>query len=79
MEKIAKSVYIADGAKVIGNVTIGEDSSVWYNAVIRADSAMIEIGKNTNVQDNVVLHASHGHDISIGDNVTIGHGAIIHG
>ena len=79
MEKIAKSVYIADGAKVVGNVTIGEDSSVWYNAVIRADSAMIEIGKNTNVQDNVVLHASHGHDISIGDNVTIGHGAIIHG
>lgn len=79
MENIAKSVFVAGGAKVVGNVTIGEDSSVWYNAVIRADSATIEIGENTNVQDNVVLHASHGHDMRIGDYVTIGHGAIIHG
>ena len=74
-----KVVYIADGAKVIGNVKIGEDSSVWYNAVVRGDSNSIEIGKNTNVQDNAVLHTSHSHALKIGNNVTIGHGAIVHG
>ena len=79
MEKIAEWVYIAEGAKIIGDVTIGEDSSVWYNAVIRGDSNSIVIGENTNVQDNAVLHASHNHALQIGDNVTIGHGAIVHG
>ena len=74
-----KSVYIADGAKIIGDVEIGENSSVWYNAVIRGDSNVIRIGKNTNVQDNAVLHTSHNHALKIGDNVTIGHGAIVHG
>ena len=79
MEKIAEWVYIAEGAKIIGDVTIGEDSSVWYNAVIRGDSNSIVIGENTNVQDNAVLHTSHNHALQIGDNVTIGHGAIMHG
>ncbi|MBR3807231.1 MAG: gamma carbonic anhydrase family protein [Lachnospiraceae bacterium] len=79
MEKIAEWVYIAEGAKIIGDVTIGEDSSVWYNAVIRGDSNSIVIGENTNVQDNAVLHTSHNHALQIGDNVTIGHGAIVHG
>ena len=74
-----KNIYIAEGAKIIGDVTIGEDSSVWYNAVIRGDSNSIAIGKNTNVQDNAVLHTSHSHELKIGDNVTIGHGAIVHG
>ena len=77
--KIAEWVYIAEGAKIIGDVTIGEDSSVWYNAVIRGDSNSIVIGENTNVQDNAVLHTSHSHALTIGDNVTIGHGAIVHG
>ena len=79
MGNMTDRVYIAEGAKVIGDVEIGEMSSVWFNAVIRGDSNSIVIGKNTNVQDNAVLHTSHGHGIKIGDNVTIGHGAIVHG
>lgn len=79
MEKIAEHVYMAEGAKVIGDVEIGENSSVWYNAVIRGDSNPIAVGKNTNVQDNAVLHVSHSHGLTIGDFVTIGHGAIVHG
>ena len=79
MGTIAKGIYIADGAKIVGDVTIGKDSSVWYNAVIRGDSNSIAIGENTNVQDNAVLHTSHSHGLTIGDNVTIGHGAIVHG
>lgn len=79
MKNIAEWVYVAEGAKIIGDVTIGEDSSVWYNAVIRGDSNSIVIGENTNVQDNAVLHTSHSHGLKIGDNVTIGHGAIVHG
>ena len=79
MRSIAEGIYVADGAKIIGDVTIGKDSSVWYNAVIRGDSNSIVIGENTNVQDNAVLHTSHSHALSIGDNVTIGHGAIVHG
>ena len=76
---IDKSVFIADGAKVVGNVTIGENSSVWFNAVIRGDSNTISIGKNTNVQDNVVIHTSSNYNVEIKDNVSIGHGAILHG
>lgn len=79
MKNIAEWVYIAEGVKIIGDVTIGEDSSVWYNAVIRGDSNSIVIGENSNVQDNAVLHTSHSHALTIGDNVTIGHGAIVHG
>lgn len=76
---IDRSVFIADGAKVIGNVIIKELSSVWFNAVIRGDSSTIEIGKRTNIQDNVVIHTSKNSKVIIGDNVTIGHGAIVHG
>lgn len=79
MRDIAEWVYIAEGAKIIGDVKIGKDSSVWYNAVIRGDSNSIVIGENTNVQDNAVLHTSHSYSLAIGDNVTIGHGAIVHG
>lgn len=79
MKIIDKSVFIAEGAKVIGNVEIGEGSSVWFNAVIRADSDKVKIGNNSNVQDNAVIHTSEGFGVSIGDNVTIGHGAIVHG
>ena len=77
--KIDKSVFIAEGAKVIGNVTIKEESSVWFNAVIRGDSSTIEIGKRSNVQDNAVIHTSRNSKVVVGDNVTIGHGAIVHG
>lgn len=79
MRSIDKSVFIADGAKVIGDVGIGAGSSVWYNAVIRADSNSVRIGRCSNVQDNAVIHTSKDFGVSIGDNVTIGHGAIVHG
>ena len=76
---IDESVFIADGSKVIGNVEIGKNSSVWFNAVIRADSDKVKIGENSNIQDNAVIHTSEGFGVQIGDNVTIGHGAIVHG
>ena len=79
MKIIDNSVFIADGAKIIGDVEIGKNSSVWFNAVIRADSDKVKIGENSNVQDNSVIHTSEGFGVQIGDNVTIGHGAIIHG
>ena len=77
--KIDKSVFIADGAKIIGSVEMGEGCGVWFNAVIRADSNAVKIGKRTNVQDNAVIHTSKSFGVQIGDNVTIGHGAIVHG
>ena len=79
MKSIDKSVFIADGAKVIGNVEMGKNSNIWFNAVIRADSADVKIGECSNVQDNAVIHTSKGSGVQIGNNVTIGHGAIIHG
>ena len=79
MKSIDKSVFIADGAKIVGDVEMGEGCSVWYNAVIRADSNSVKIGENSNVQDNAVIHTSSGAGVQIGDNVTIGHGAIVHG
>lgn len=71
--------YQMEGAKIIANVTIGEDSSIWYNSVVRGDHGTIIIGKCTNVQDCSVLHASPGFPLSIGDYVTIGHRALLHG
>ncbi|SFQ46637.1 Carbonic anhydrase or acetyltransferase, isoleucine patch superfamily [Lachnospiraceae bacterium XBB1006] len=76
---IHESAFIASGAKIIGDVTIHEMASVWFNAVIRADEYPITIGKNSNVQDNAVLHVGGGFSCTIGDNVSIGHGAIVHG
>lgn len=73
-----ESVFIASGAKVVGDVSCGESSSIWYNAVVRADRRKIEIGKFSNVQDNCVVHAEK-HDLVLGDYVSVGHGAIIHG
>lgn len=71
--------YIAPHASVMGDVTLGEDVSVWYSAVIRADVEKIIIGNRTNIQDGAILHADFGEPTIIGENVTVGHGAIIHG
>ncbi len=76
---VADNVFIADGSRVIGDVKIEESSSVWYNAVIRGDENQILIGKYSNVQDNSTFHVDHKHDLKIGDYVTIGHNAVIHG
>ena len=76
---IDKTVYIADGAKILGDVVIGADSSVWYNAVIRGDISAIKIGSGSNIQDCCVLHTDPAHSLIIGDGVTCGHGAVLHG
>ncbi len=73
------TVFIADGAKVIGDVEIGEDSSVWFGTVIRGDIHRIRIGKRTNVQDNCTLHVTHNDELTVGDSVTFGHGVVAHG
>ncbi|HLI68614.1 MAG TPA: gamma carbonic anhydrase family protein [Ktedonobacteraceae bacterium] len=76
---IAGDVFIAPGAIVIGNVTIEEGASIWYNAVVRGDSAPIIIGRRTNVQDNCTLHVDADAPLTIGEECTIGHNAVVHG
>ena len=71
--------YIAPDADVIGDVQLAEQVSIWYHATIRADSDRITIGRGSNIQDNCVLHVDAGFPISIGEYVTVGHGAILHG
>ena len=78
-ELIDQSAYIAPGAVILGDVTIGAESSVWFGAVIRGDAAPIRIGRQTNVQDGCILHADPGFPCTLGDRVTLGHGAIAHG
>jgi carbonic anhydrase/acetyltransferase-like protein (isoleucine patch superfamily) len=77
---IAQSTYIEDTAVVVGDVVIGEYSSVWFNAVVRGDVHYIRIGNRTNVQDLCMLHVTHDtHPLTIGDDVTIGHHVVLHG
>ena len=76
---IHKSVFIADGARIIGDVTLMQDSSIWYNTVARADINKIVVGERSNVQDNSVIHLENDQGVIIGNDVTIGHNAIIHG
>jgi carbonic anhydrase/acetyltransferase-like protein (isoleucine patch superfamily) len=76
---IADDVFLASGAVIIGNVTIHEGASIWYNTVVRGDSASIVIGKRTNIQDNCTLHVDAGVPLTIGDDCTVGHNAIVHG
>jgi carbonic anhydrase/acetyltransferase-like protein (isoleucine patch superfamily) len=78
--KIAENVFLASGVKIVGNVEIGENSSVWYNTVIRGDVHYIKIGSLTNIQDCSMLHVTNGrHPLNIGDKVTIGHSVNLHG
>ena len=78
--KIGKEVFIAEGAQVIGDVTLGDHASVWFNAVVRGDVNYIKIGENTNIQDNSVLHVTTDiAPLNIGKNVTVGHNVILHG
>jgi gamma-carbonic anhydrase len=75
---LGKDVYIADGAKVVGDVSIGDYSSVWFNAVLRGDINCIRIGHHSNVQDNSVLHLADNFPCVLGNYVTVGHAAIVH-
>jgi gamma-carbonic anhydrase len=78
--EIHETVFLASGAKIIGNVEIGENSSVWYNTVIRGDVHYIKIGSMTNVQDCSMLHVTNGKfPLNIGNNITIGHSVTLHG
>ena len=77
--KIAASAYIDQSAQVIGDVVVGERSSIWPNVTARGDVNAIRIGDESNIQDNVVLHADPGIPLVIGDRVTVGHLAMLHG
>jgi carbonic anhydrase/acetyltransferase-like protein (isoleucine patch superfamily) len=78
-KQVADTAFIAPGATVLGDVTIGSDTTVLFGAVIRGDSESVRIGNQTNVQDLCVLHADPGVPCVLGDRVTIGHSAIVHG
>lgn len=71
--------YLAPGAHVTGDVTLGENVGIWYNAVVRGDTGEIVIGDRSNVQDNCTLHTDEGHSVHIGEGVSIGHNAVVHG
>lgn len=77
--KISETAFIADSADIIGDIEIGDFSSVWFNAVIRGDRNKIKIGSRTSIQDNVVIHADPENGVQIGNDVTVGHGAVLHG
>jgi carbonic anhydrase/acetyltransferase-like protein (isoleucine patch superfamily) len=77
--RIGKNVYIAPTAVVIGDVTIGDGASIWFNAVLRGDMAPIRIGANSNIQDNCTVHTDFGKPATIGEKVTVGHNAVVHG
>lgn len=73
------SCFVAPGARVVGAVTLAEGASVWYNAVLRADSAPITVGAGSNIQDNVSVHVDADHPVLIGADVSVGHNAVVHG
>ncbi len=78
--KVHESVFLAAGSRVIGDVELGENVSVWFNTVVRGDVERIRIGRNTNIQDNVTIHVTHfANPTWIGEAVTVGHGAVLHG
>lgn len=77
--RIDDDAFVADGARLIGDVRMGPGSSVWFNSVIRADNAPVVLGENSNLQDNVVVHVDEDFPATIGANVTVGHQAMLHG
>ncbi|GIQ63768.1 gamma carbonic anhydrase family protein [Paenibacillus cisolokensis] len=79
MPVVPDDVYIAEGAKLIGDVTVGAESSIWFNAVLRGDLAPIRIGSRCNIQDGVIGHVNTGQPLLLDDEISVGHGAIIHG
>ncbi|MHA1793697.1 MAG: gamma carbonic anhydrase family protein [Promethearchaeota archaeon] len=77
--KISKLAYVDPRALIIGNVEIGDYSSIWPNVIIRGDDSKITIGKRTNIQENTVIHTPYNFKVTIGNDVTIAHGCVIHG
>lgn len=76
---ISKESFTAENSSIIGEVILEDHSSIWFGAVLRADVNTIKIGKGTNIQDNCTVHVDDDYDVIIGENVTVGHNAIIHG
>ena len=74
-----KEVFIADTARVIGNITLGDEVSIWFGAVLRGDGDEISIGNRSNIQDNATVHVDPGFPVEIGEECIIGHGAVVHG
>lgn len=79
MPRVAGTAFLAPGARIIGEVQIGEHSSVWFNSVLRGDESPITLGKEVNVQDNSTLHSYEGFPLLLEDQVSIGHNVILHG
>ncbi|MFE4810692.1 gamma carbonic anhydrase family protein [Peribacillus simplex] len=76
---VHSSSYIAPGGQLIGNIELKEDTSVWFNAVLRGDNEKITIGKGSNIQDGAIVHVDPGYPINVGENVTVGHNVVLHG
>jgi carbonic anhydrase/acetyltransferase-like protein (isoleucine patch superfamily) len=77
--RIAERCFVAEDASLIGDITLGEESSIWFGAVIRTETEPVAVGKQTNIQDNCVIHTDLGFPVEIGNRVSVGHGAVIHG
>jgi carbonic anhydrase/acetyltransferase-like protein (isoleucine patch superfamily) len=76
--RVAPDAYVAPGAWLIGDVTLGPEASVWFNAVLRADQAPIVLGRRVNLQDGAIVHVDAGYPTELGEDVTVGHAAIVH-
>ncbi len=79
MPKVHESAFVAENAYLIGDVTVGEGSSIWYNVVVRGDVHSIIVGRNVNIQDNSTVHSDLKQPTVIGDGVSVGHNAVVHG
>ncbi|MBU8690825.1 gamma carbonic anhydrase family protein [Priestia megaterium] len=76
---VDSNAYVAPGAQLIGNIELKEDSSIWFNAVLRGDNEKITIGKGSNIQDGAIVHVDPGYPVNVGENVTVGHNVTLHG
>lgn len=76
---IEESVFLADGVRVLGDVSIAESANIWFNSVVRGDENAIRIGRFTNIQDNTTIHVQDTHSCTVGDYVTVGHNSLLHG
>ena len=79
MPKISEKAYVAEGTIIVGGFSMGEYSSLWYGTIARADVDSISIGRYTNIQDGCLIHCSSGFPTVLGDYVSVGHGAVLHG
>lgn len=77
--QLGTGAWVADSAQVIGNVQLGDNASIWFGAVLRGDNETMTIGRNSNVQDQSMLHSDPGSPLTVGENVTIGHQVMLHG